>query len=253
MRAERLTSQGIAGAPFRSVETVAERVLAIQAQDSRGARLAVRVRSEGLTAADVDRALTEDRSLVVSWLNRGTLHLVRSEDYGWLHQLTTPRFAKANETRLGQEGVTPSQAERGAELITRLLAENGPMSRQELRRELEAADVPVAGQALIHLLMLATRRGLILRGPMRGREQLFVRVQDWLGPQPDVDRAAALAELARRYLAGHGPADERDLAKWSGLTLTDARAGLRTIAAELIELPGGAVQPRSRRPRPDLW
>ena len=35
----------------------------------------------GSTAADVDRALSEERSLLITWLNRGTLHLVRSEDY----------------------------------------------------------------------------------------------------------------------------------------------------------------------------
>ena len=62
----------------------------MQGQDPRGARLAVRARSEGLTAADVDRALTEERSLLITWLNRGTLHLVRSEDYPWLQALTTP-------------------------------------------------------------------------------------------------------------------------------------------------------------------
>jgi winged helix DNA-binding protein len=54
-------------------------------------------------------------------------------------------------------------------------------------------------------------------------------VRDWLGEPGPVDRDAALAELARRFLAGHGPADERDLAKWAGLPLRDARAGLRAI------------------------
>jgi TfoX/Sxy family transcriptional regulator of competence genes len=36
------------------------------------ARLAVRARTAGLTAVDVDRALTDDRLLAVMWLNRGT-------------------------------------------------------------------------------------------------------------------------------------------------------------------------------------
>ena len=62
----------------------------MQGQDPRGARLAVRARTEGLSAADVDRALSEERSLLITWLNRGTLHLVRSEDYPWLQALTTP-------------------------------------------------------------------------------------------------------------------------------------------------------------------
>jgi hypothetical protein len=49
-----------------------------------GARLAVRACTEGVSAADVDRALTEDRSLLITWLNRGTLHPAASEDYPWL-------------------------------------------------------------------------------------------------------------------------------------------------------------------------
>src|SRR5215218_8936535 len=103
--AERLTAQALAGEPLRSPEAVAERLLAVQGQDPRGARLAVRARTEGLTAADVDRALSEDRSLLITWLNRGTLHLVRSEDYRWLHALTTPPRLTANARRLAQLGV----------------------------------------------------------------------------------------------------------------------------------------------------
>src|SRR6185437_2064889 len=68
-----------------------------------------------------------------------------------------------------------------------------------------------------------------------------VLTRDWLGEQPAVDRGGALAELARRYLAGHGPADERDLARWAGLPLRDARAGLATIASELEVRPDGLI------------
>jgi Winged helix DNA-binding domain len=40
-------------------------------------------------------------------------------------------------------------------------------------------------------------------------------------------RTEALAELALRYFAGHGPATERHLAHWATPTLTDVRAGLQ--------------------------
>jgi hypothetical protein len=95
MLAERLTAQLLAGPPARDPVAVAERLLAVQGQDPRGARLAIRARTTGLSAADVDRALTEDRSLLITWLNRGTLHLVRREDYPWLQALTSRRCAPA--------------------------------------------------------------------------------------------------------------------------------------------------------------
>ena len=232
---ERLTAQALAGEPLRSPEQVAERLLAVQGQDPRGARLAISARTSGITAADVDSALSEDRSLLITWLNRGTLHLVRSEDYPWLHMLTTPPLLTSSARRLRQEGVSEADAERGIRVIEAALAEEGPQTRSQLRERLEGAGVPTAGQALIHLLFLATLRGIAVRGPMVGKEHAYVLVRDWLGEPKPVDRVAALAELARRYLRGHAPANDRDLARWAGLPLRDARAGLEAIASELVE------------------
>jgi winged helix DNA-binding protein len=93
--------------------------------------VAIRARSCGLRAADVDAALTAARSHVVSWLNRGTLHLVRAEDHWWLHQLTTPQPATGNARRLAQEGVPPDDAERGVAVIHRSLAADGPLTRAQ--------------------------------------------------------------------------------------------------------------------------
>jgi hypothetical protein len=247
--AERLTAQMIAGRRARDPVAVAERLLAVQGQDARGVRLAIRARTTGLTAADVDRALTDDRSLLITWLNRGTLHLVRSEDYAWLHALTTPQLLTASARRLGQEGVSPTAAERGVGAIARSLAEEGPLTRTQLRERIAAAGVRTQGQALVHVLMLASLRGLVVRGPMIGREHAYALVRDWLGEPDRVDRDRALAELARRYLAGHGPAGDRDLARWAGLPLRDARAGLNAIAPELDQRDDGLVA-LTKRPAP---
>lgn len=248
--AERLTAQALSGEPLGSPEEVAERLLAVQGQDPRGARLAIRARTSGLSSADVDRALSEDRSLLITWLNRGTLHLVRSEDYPWLHALTTPPLQSSATRRLRQEGVSPEEGERAVETIEKSLVEEGPQTRLQLRERLERADLPAAGQALIHLLFLATLRGIAVRGPMVGKEHAYVLVRDWLGEQKPIERETALAELARRYLAGHGPATDRDLARWAGLPLRDARAGLAAIASELEEREDGLVD-LAKRPPPE--
>jgi hypothetical protein len=239
--AERLTAQLLSGPPARDPLGVVERLLAVQAQDLRGARLAIRARTTGVSVTDVDRALTEDRSLVISWLNRGTLHLVRSDDYHWLHALTTPSLFAGNARRLAQEGVSPTAADRGVAVIERSLAGEGPLTRSQVRERLAAANVRTEGQALVHILLLASLRGVALRGPIVGREQAFALVRDWLGTPPRVDRDSALGELARRYLAGHGPGNDRDLARWAGLPLRDARAGLGAIASELEEHKDGLV------------
>lgn len=239
---ERLTAQALAGEPLRSPEQVAERLLAVQGQDPRGARLAVRARSEGVNAADVDRALSEERSLLITWLNRGTLHLVRSEDYPWLHALTTPPLLTSNTRRLRQEGVSEAAAEKGVRVIEQALSDEGSLTRPQLRERLDRAGVPTAGQALVHLLFLSTLREIAVRGPMIGKEHAYVLVRDWLGAREPVERERALAELARRYLVGHAPADDRDLARWAGLPLRDARAGLAAISRQLVERRDGLVE-----------
>ncbi|HEY2536916.1 MAG TPA: winged helix DNA-binding domain-containing protein [Solirubrobacteraceae bacterium] len=240
MLRERLSAQLLAGPPAKEATAVVQRLLAVQAQDPRGARLAIRARSEGLTAGDVDRALNE-RALVITWLNRGTLHLVRGEDYPWLHALTAPRLMSSSARRLAQEGLSAQATERGVRAIERTLTEEGPSTRGELRERIAAAGVRTEGQALVHLLLEASLRGVAVRGPMVGREHAFVLVREWLPKPKPVDRDRSLAELARRYLAGHGPAGERDLAKWAGLALRDARAGFRAIASELVEREDGLM------------
>jgi hypothetical protein len=244
--AQRCAAQLLGGNRAGSAEEVAERLLAIQAQDLRGARLAIRARSAGLSASDVDSALTR-RSLIVTWLNRGTLHMVRAEDYWWLHPLTTPQMRTGNSRRLAQEGVPPEAAERAVATIRAALCD-GPLTRSQLRERVAAAGVRTEGQAMVHILALASIRGLIVRGPVAGRDQAFVLVGDWLGAPPAaISREAALGELARRYLAGHAPAADRDLAQWAGIGLRDARLGLARAGAVqgadgLAELP---VNPRA--------
>jgi hypothetical protein len=245
--AERFSAQLLTGPPARSAEAVTGRLLAVQAQDPRGARLAIRVRSAGLTAADVDRALTADRSLLITWLNRGTLHLVRSEDYWWLQPLLAPRLVTANARRLAQEGVPPADADKAVAVIEESLAAEGPLTRLQLRDRIAAAGVRTQGQALVHELLLACLRSGVVRGPMAGAQHAFVLARDWLGAPPPFDRDAALAELARRFLAGHGPASDRDLAKWAGLPVSDARRGLSAITGELAERGDGLADLAAER------
>lgn len=165
---------------------------------------------------------------------------MRAEDYPWLDALTTPQLATGNAARLRQEGVSPEQADRGVAVVARELL-SGPRTRLQLREALEVAGVPVTGQAQVHVLVKATLQGICVRGPVVGKDQAFVLVRDWLPPAPKVDRDQALRWLAERYLTAHGPSTERDLAKWAGIPLGDARRALIDVAAPPLEpgpLPG---------------
>jgi hypothetical protein len=72
-----------------------------------------------------------------------------------------------------------------------------------------------------------------------------------------MSREAALGELARRYLAGHAPAADRDLAQWAGTGLRDARLGLARCGAVqrtdgLAELPAAPQRAAAALPPPLL-
>jgi Winged helix DNA-binding domain len=218
--------------------TLVRRLLAVQAQDPLAARLALRARAERLAPAAVDRALDEERSLVVAWLMRGTLHLVAAEDHGWLLSLAAPARLAHSRRRLGQEGVAPDTADRAVAVIERALADDGPQTRAQLGARLARRAIPAEGQALPHLLALAALRGVAVLGPDGGRA--FALARDWVPSPPAPDRDTALGELARRYLAAHGPATEADLATWAGLPVRDARAGLARVRG-LVERGDGLV------------
>ena len=234
---------------------VVRRLLAVQAQDLRAARLALRARGAGLTADAVDAALDQERSVVVAWLGRGTLHLVHRDDHAWLLGLTAPPRFAANRRRLGELGVPPDDAERAVATIERALAEAGPLTRPQLAERIAAHGIRTAGQATPHLLMLAALRGVAVLGPLCDGRLAYALTRDWLGGEPPAPpagapRERALAELARRYLRGHGPATAEDLAAWAGLPLGDARAGLRAAGGELDDLGGGLADLAAREPPP---
>ena len=253
VRRRRLGAQLLAGRPARSAADVAGRLLAVQSQNLRAGRLAVRARTRGLTAAGVNAEL-ERRDVLISWACRGTLHMMLPDDYPWLLGLSAPTQAKGNLRRLHQCGYAPDRARAAADLVVRLLGEEGPLARAEIGERLEAAGFEVAGQALVHILFLASYGGRIVRGPLRGAEQAFVLARDWIGAAPEPlapdRRPAALAELARRYLAGHGPASAADLALWSGLPLRDAKAGLRGAAGAIVDAGDARFDLRGRPPVP---
>jgi len=248
LRTLRAATQGLLAPIDGPPEAIVRRLLAVQAQDFRGARLALRARAPGAFAAvDVDAALTDRRSLAIAWLMRGTLHLVASEDLPWLLALTAPTQETAARRRLGQLGIAPDTAERAVAVVDAALADAGPLPRSALAERMAADGIPTEGQATPHLLWLAVRRRVAVLGPVVDGEPAFALARDWLETPPkQLDRAAAVAELARRRLAGHGPGTDADLAAWSGLSLRDARAGLRAIAAEVADHGDGLVDLANR-------
>ncbi len=242
LRSQHLTDDARLGA---DPPAIARAVCAIQAQDFDAARHQLRVRSAGLTAGAVDHAFDNERSVVKTWLMRGTLHLCAADDVHWMLDVFGPAVNRLGARQWATMGLDETTLQRALRVIRKTLA-NGPVSRRDLRAELVRRGVfrePV-GQAMIYLLFQAATLGITCSGPRIGRGDSFVLLDDWV-PRSDGPRGdAALAALARRYLAAYGPATEGDLAAWSGLPVAMARAGMALIAREVVEFPSAV---------PGLW
>src|SRR5207253_4388703 len=80
----RLRAQRLAPRHGDGVAGLVRALCGVQAQDPTAAALAVRARTLGLRAAEIERARAGERSIVRTWVMRGTLHLVAAEDVRWL-------------------------------------------------------------------------------------------------------------------------------------------------------------------------
>jgi len=74
---------------------------------------------------------------------------------------------------------------------------------------------------------------LICSGRPADGQHTYALLSDRVPEPRRLERDEALAELARRYFTGHGPATEKDLAYWATLTVTDVRTGLAAVGDEL--------------------
>jgi hypothetical protein len=233
LTALRLVAQRVGEHDYSTPVDVVRWMLALQAQDLPGVKWSVGLRQAAGSVASVDAAL-DAGEVARSWPLRGTMHLVANEDLRWLLALTTPRAITATARRRAALGLTASDLERAREIVGAALSGGRAQTRRTLLATLEAAGVSAVGQRGYHLLWYLAQTGTLVLGPTHGAQQSFVLLDEWVPhPARHVERDEALGELALRYFRGHGPATERDLARWSGLTITEVRRGLAVCGARL--------------------
>lgn len=209
----------------------------VQAQDTPASRLAVRARSNGLTASDVRQACNQDRTVVRTWAMRGTLHAVAAADVRWIVALTGPTTVAGYARRRAYLGLDDRVCAALLDTAPTVLA-SGPLTRAELITAWNEHGVPVAttGQAGAHAVLYAAACGLVCRGPDHADEPTYVLTEDWLPDQDSgqngcgPDEEGKAIRLAHRYLNAFGPADVRDFRSWSGLPAAQAGRALDNAA-----------------------
>jgi len=231
---QRLSNQHIAMTNFEQPGDVVRWFGAVQAQDYRGALWALGLRMRNAVAADIEQAMA-DGVIVRTHPMRGTWHFVAAEDIRWLLPLMAPgriansalwyRRLELDEATFAKSNTVFAQTLQGGKQLT----------RRELAVALGQAGIATEGLRLTFLLHRAELEGVIGSGARRGKQFTFALLDEVVPVSRSLARDEALAELTSRYFTSHGPATLQDFMWWSGLTASDARAGLAMVKSQLIQ------------------
>jgi DNA glycosylase AlkZ-like len=231
-------------APKADALAVTQTIAGLHAQVMSSAELTLWARVDDLDREMVQKALWTDRSLVKSWVMRGTLHLFASEDYP-IYQ------AAASRRRNYYTGAFLKYFHITVDELNLLYEAIGEVLRGQVltREELGAAVAKRTGDEKYgeyvmgswgSLLKPAAYRGELCFGPSAGQRVCFTRPDEWLPEWQPVDPHVATSKVTRRFLATYGPATRDELRLWWGVYAADANKMLATLDGEMspVEIEG---------------
>lgn len=202
---------------------------AVQAQDYAGSKWALGLRMRGATDKDINKAFNEG-SILRTHVLRPTWHFVTPKDIRWLLALTAPRVHAASAYMYRRVELDEATFRHSDAVLANTLTGGKHLTRDELRVILDDAHISTDdGVRMSYLMMHAELEGIICSGPRRGKQFTYALLDERVPRTKVLTRNEALAELTRRYFSSRGPATVQDFAKWSGLTITDAKAGLEAV------------------------
>src|SRR5262245_50797533 len=228
----RLMNQHIAQAAFEKPSDEVAWLGAVQAQDYAGAKWALGQRMQSATDDDLERAFTEG-SILRTHVMRPTWHFVTPADIRWMLALTADRVHATNKPLYRRLELDGAVFTRSNAAIVKALRGGKQLTREELKAPLRQAGIATDGELRMgYLMMRAELDGIVCSGPRRGKQFTYALLEERVPRTRALDRDEALAELAKRYFASHGPASLQDFGRWAGLTMADARSGLEAIRSQ---------------------
>ncbi|SDQ77518.1 winged helix DNA-binding domain-containing protein [Microbacterium sp. cf332] len=239
--------------PASTVGGAATHMLAVQAQEFWSGRWAVAVRTVGELALSAVDAAFEDGTLVRSWTQRGTLHIVRSTHLAALLAATADRQERAAAgilRGLAIDGAVLATAERAAR---QALRGANRLTRDEFADVLRGAGIDTERSRGNHILSSLAVRGVLAFGPVVPRESGVTRDQ-FLVAVDDLPSAGTpddpLADMFAGYIRSHGPARITDFGWWAGLPIGTSRRAAEAARDRVVEIEVGLFVARTSVPGP---
>lgn len=244
----RLANQLLGKAKKKTPAEVVAWLGAVQAQDFHAAKWALGLRLQQATDAGIEEAYNAGRILRVHVM-RPTWHFLAPRDLRAVQALTARRAHSGNAAPYRELELDGRLLSRCQRVLAEALRGGRHLTRAELGSRLAEKGIQATGRRLAYILMHAEFEALICSGPRKGRQFTYALVEERVpqGPRADsVSREEALARWTLRYFRSHGPAQARDFAWWSGLTLRDAQGGLEMLDGKLLrEILNGKTYWRS--------
>jgi hypothetical protein len=180
----------------------------VQAQDYAGAKWSLGLRLLKCTDTGIEQVIG-DKTILRTWILRGTLHFVAFADIRWLVALVAPRIIAGNKRRYRELELDEQTLIRSNDLLMKALQGSHQLNRTALLSILDQNGITTEGQRAAYMLQRASLDGLICQGAMHGNRSTFMRL-DELPPSRAMERDEALTELARRYITSRGPVTLQD-------------------------------------------
>lgn len=230
----RLHNQHLTGNKFQTPYEAVSYFGAVQSQDYFGASWSLAQRIENATEETINQAFNEGK-IVRTHVLRPTWHFVLPEDIRWMQQLTAPQVRKLMGHYNRKLELDDTLFAKSTAKIVKILKEKQYATRQELKKELTNIGIHTDVQRLAHIVMWAELDGIICSGPRIDKQFTYALLDNRIKKHTILNREEALAELTKRYFTSHGPAQLKDFAWWSGLTIKDAQEGIGMIKSQLLE------------------
>jgi hypothetical protein len=212
---------------------------AVQAQDFPAAKWALGRRVPGSRDAAIQAAFDEGRLLRTHML-RPTWHFVAPSDIRWIQQLTSPHVKRITASYLRKLELDAELVGRSFGVILQAIQGKGPLTKLAVHTTLSEHGIELDLHRLGFVIMEAELDAIICSGPMQGKQHSYALLDNRVSNEVALTGDEALAELTRRFFESHGPATDREYARWSGFTLTSARRGLEMVKGSLtsVEIDG---------------
>ena len=185
-------------------------------------------------------------AVIQGWVMRCTIHMVSAADYPPLTEAV--RDVRRQWWLRAWKPAADLDMDGIADAVRGYLA-GGPLKQAEIQQRMADDGLPREAWAGVQLWVD------LIRAPEAGtwekpRAHVYALAGPELSPDPPPDRDAARELLARRYLAAFGPASVKDVASFTGWSITLARGVLGRLelrrftdeaGGELLDVPDGLL------------